>query len=122
MLLLHMMDLPLRPILCRRMGIRSVLMQVLKNGAASTLDIVNQVKELLPTIQAAAPKGMDINLDFRSVHLCQKSHRRSCHRRSISSLFDRGDGFDLFRKLAQHFYCIDIDSLVHYDFNYLLKP
>ena len=50
--------------LVRREGIGSVLMQVLKNGAASTLDIVNQVKELLPTIRAAAPKGMDINLIF----------------------------------------------------------
>lgn len=50
--------------LVRREGIASVLMQVLKNGAASTLDIVNQVKELLPTIRAAAPKGMDINLIF----------------------------------------------------------
>src|SRR6202043_1970962 len=45
-------------------GVGSVLMQVLKNGAVSTLDIVNQVKELLPTIRAAAPKGMDFNLIF----------------------------------------------------------
>jgi multidrug efflux pump subunit AcrB len=50
--------------LVRRDGLGSVLMQVLKNGAASTLDIVNQVKALLPTIKAAAPKGMDINLIF----------------------------------------------------------
>lgn len=48
----------------RRDGKGSVLMQVLKNGGASTLDIVNQVKALLPTIRAAAPKGMDINLIF----------------------------------------------------------
>lgn len=48
----------------RQNGNRSVLMQVLKNGAASTLDIVNQVWALLPTIQAAAPKGMDVNLIF----------------------------------------------------------
>lgn len=48
----------------RRNGTKSVLMQVLKNGAASTLSIVNHVKELLPTIQAAAPKGMKIDLIF----------------------------------------------------------
>ncbi|WP_068469847.1 efflux RND transporter permease subunit [Candidatus Protochlamydia phocaeensis] len=48
----------------RQNGAKSVLMQVLKNGAASTLDIVNQVWQLLPTIQAAAPKGMNINLIF----------------------------------------------------------
>lgn len=48
----------------RRDGVGSVLMQVLKNGKASTLDIVNAVKKLFPTIAAAAPKGMDINLIF----------------------------------------------------------
>jgi len=48
----------------RRDGIGSVLMQVLKNGAASTLDIVNKVKELMPTIRKAAPHGMDIDLIF----------------------------------------------------------
>ena len=48
----------------RRDGIRSVMMQVLKNGAASTLDIVSEVWKLLPTIRAAAPKGMEVNLLF----------------------------------------------------------
>lgn len=48
----------------RQNGVKSVMMQVLKNGAASTLDIVNKVWELLPTIRAAAPKGMNVNLIF----------------------------------------------------------
>ncbi len=48
----------------RRDGKGSVLMPVLKNGTASTLDIVNQVKEILPTIRAAAPKGMNLDLIF----------------------------------------------------------
>lgn len=48
----------------RRNGIRAVMMQILKNGAASTLDIVNKVWQLFPTIQAAAPKGMHVNLIF----------------------------------------------------------
>lgn len=48
----------------RSNGLGAVLMPILKNGAASTLDIVSQVKQLLPTIQGAAPKGMDINLIF----------------------------------------------------------
>lgn len=41
-------------------GTRSVLLTVLKNGSASTLDVVNQVKNLLPTLRASAPKGMNI--------------------------------------------------------------
>lgn len=48
----------------RENGVGAVLMQILKNGAASTLDIISQVKDLLPTIQAAAPKGMNIDLVF----------------------------------------------------------
>lgn len=48
----------------RQNGQRSVMMQILKNGAASTLDIVSQVWQLLPTLQAAAPKGMNISLIF----------------------------------------------------------
>ncbi|KAB7782846.1 efflux RND transporter permease subunit [Methylorubrum populi] len=41
-------------------GQASVLMRVLKNGTASTLDVVNNVKAALPDIRAAAPKGMEI--------------------------------------------------------------
>jgi multidrug efflux pump subunit AcrB len=48
----------------RRDGRKSVLMPVLKNGSASTLDIVNQVKALIGTIREAAPKGMNIDLIF----------------------------------------------------------
>ncbi len=49
----------------RNDGRRSVLLTVLKNGDASTLDVVNQVKNhVLPTIKAAAPKGMRIDSLF----------------------------------------------------------
>lgn len=41
-------------------GRHSVLLQILKNGAASTLDVVNNVKKALPDIRAAAPDGMTI--------------------------------------------------------------
>src|SRR5207237_1340943 len=40
------------------------LVTILKNGNASTLDIVNQVKALLPELKASAPKGLDIELLF----------------------------------------------------------
>lgn len=45
-------------------GHRSVLLTLLKNGPSSTLDIVNKVWEMLPTLRAAAPKGMNIDLLF----------------------------------------------------------
>ncbi len=41
-------------------GRRGVLETVLKNGAASTLSVVDNVKAMLPQIRAAAPKGMEI--------------------------------------------------------------
>ena len=44
----------------RTEGARSVLVTILKNGAVSTLDIVQQIKNLVPVLQAAAPPGMKI--------------------------------------------------------------
>ena len=41
-------------------GQRSVLLTIIKNGEASTLDVVNRVKEALPGVRAAAPPGMEI--------------------------------------------------------------
>jgi CzcA family heavy metal efflux pump len=46
----------------RQDGTRGALLTILKNGNASTLDVVNQIKALLPQIRAAAPKGLDIQL------------------------------------------------------------
>jgi multidrug efflux pump subunit AcrB len=48
----------------RRDGKRGALVTILKNGNASTLDIVRGVKEMMPTIRAAAPKGLQIDLLF----------------------------------------------------------
>jgi multidrug efflux pump subunit AcrB len=45
-------------------GRRSVLLTFIKNGDASTLDVVSRVKAALPNIQKAAPPGMNIQLLF----------------------------------------------------------
>src|SRR5262245_61822874 len=45
----------------REDGRRSVLLSIIKNGNASTLDVVNRVKDALTTIRQAAPAGMEIN-------------------------------------------------------------
>lgn len=45
-------------------GKRAVLLTILKNGGTSTLEIVNEVKELLGSLRAAAPKDMHIDLLF----------------------------------------------------------
>jgi multidrug efflux pump subunit AcrB len=41
-------------------GQRSVLLSIIKNGNASTVDVVNRVKAALKVARAAAPPGMDI--------------------------------------------------------------
>ncbi|HEY2625110.1 MAG TPA: efflux RND transporter permease subunit, partial [Candidatus Udaeobacter sp.] len=44
----------------RQDGNPSVLLTILKNGGASTIDIVNQIKALLPGMRAAAPPGLEM--------------------------------------------------------------
>jgi multidrug efflux pump subunit AcrB len=45
----------------REDGRRSVLLSIIKNGNASTLQVVNAVRDALKTARAAAPAGMQIN-------------------------------------------------------------
>jgi multidrug efflux pump subunit AcrB len=45
----------------REAGVRSVLLSIIKNGEASTLDVVNGVKNALNVARAAAPPGMQIS-------------------------------------------------------------
>jgi multidrug efflux pump subunit AcrB len=48
----------------REDGKRSVLLSIIKNGNASTLSVVNGVKQALHNIQAAAPAGLKISQLF----------------------------------------------------------
>ena len=43
-------------------GVRAVMMSVLKTGNASTLNIINRVKALLPTIQDNMPKALHLTV------------------------------------------------------------
>ena len=52
------------------MDSRAVLLTIIKNGDASTLDVVNRVKAALPEIRAAAP-GMNIDMLFDQVVFVQ---------------------------------------------------
>ncbi|MBV9573718.1 MAG: efflux RND transporter permease subunit [Acidobacteriales bacterium] len=48
----------------RQDGVRGTLLSVLKNGGASTLDIVKNVRAELPKIQETLPKELDVKLLF----------------------------------------------------------
>ena len=54
-------------------GRRAVLLTIIKNGDASTLDVVKRVKAALPDIQKAAPPGMDIKMLFDQSVFVQQS-------------------------------------------------
>jgi multidrug efflux pump subunit AcrB len=45
----------------REEGVRSVLLSIIKNGNASTLDVVNGVKKALAVARTAAPPGLQIS-------------------------------------------------------------
>src|SRR5262249_40557669 len=45
-------------------GHRSTYLNLLKKANASTLTVINSVKKLLPELQATAPKGMNLKIDF----------------------------------------------------------
>ncbi|HET7084701.1 MAG TPA: efflux RND transporter permease subunit [Rhizomicrobium sp.] len=45
-------------------GKRATYLTILKHADASTLAVVDSTREQLPQIQAAAPKGMELRLDF----------------------------------------------------------
>ena len=48
----------------RHNGRRGALLTVLKNGAASTLDIVSRLKKILPRVVSTLPSAMKVNLMF----------------------------------------------------------
>lgn len=48
----------------RQNGERALLLSALKNGGASTLDVVNQIKAKLPALISLLPEGVDVKLLF----------------------------------------------------------
>jgi CzcA family heavy metal efflux pump len=70
----------------RRDGKRGALLTILKNGNASTLDIVNQVKAMMPEIKASAPPGLDIDLLFDQSLFVQAAVEGVVHESVIAGL------------------------------------
>jgi multidrug efflux pump subunit AcrB len=69
----------------RAEGKHSVLLTIIKNGNASTLDVVNRVKAALPDIQKAAPPGMDIKLLFDQSVFVQNAISSVLHEGAIAA-------------------------------------
>src|SRR4029079_11593593 len=45
-------------------GRRATYLSILRKAGASTLSVVDAVRDLLPSIKASAPKGADLSIDF----------------------------------------------------------
>ena len=86
----------------RRDGHRGALVTILKNGAASTLEIVQRVKELLPTIQAVAPKDLKIELLFDQSLFVEAAVSGVVQESIIAGPADRHHDPDLPGQLAEH--------------------
>lgn len=70
----------------RTNGVRGTLLTILRNGNASTLDIVNGVKKLMPGIQASAPPGMKIGLLFDQSTFVSRAIDSVLHEGAIAAI------------------------------------
>ncbi len=48
--------------LARENGTRSVVLSVMKTGDASSIEVARRIRDLVPTIRAAAPEGLDVKI------------------------------------------------------------
>ncbi len=63
-------------------NVHGTLISILKNGDASTLDVVKGVNDLLPRIKSTLPKELKIQSPGRSIYIrSRRSERVWCARR-----------------------------------------
>lgn len=67
-------------------GQRASYMNILKNSDASTLTVVQAVKDLLPDIQATAPEGLELKLDFDQSVFVRGAVENIVHEAILSSI------------------------------------
>ena len=67
-------------------GQRATYLAILKKADASTLAVVDAAKAVLPSIQAAAPKGMELRFDFDQSHFVRAAIQDVAKEALVSSL------------------------------------
>jgi len=67
-------------------GKRASYLAILKHSDASTLAVVDGVRELLPQLQAAAPEGMELKIDFDQSVFVRAALSNVLHEAVISSI------------------------------------
>jgi CzcA family heavy metal efflux pump len=67
-------------------GRRSTYLAILKKSDASTLAVVDSVKELLPSIKQAAPEGIELKIDYDQSLFVRAAIENVLHEAVLSSL------------------------------------
>ena len=67
-------------------GHRSSYVNILKKSDASTLTVIDRVKGLLPELQATAPAGLDLHLDFDQSTFVKAAIQAVLHEGLVSSI------------------------------------
>ncbi|AMN41815.1 efflux RND transporter permease subunit [Rhodoplanes sp. Z2-YC6860] len=67
-------------------GQRASYMSILKNSDASTIAVVQAIRDVLPDIQATAPEGLDLKLDFDQSVFVQGAVDNIVHEAILSSI------------------------------------
>lgn len=70
----------------RKNGQRGVLLSVLKNGGASTLDVVSDIKAKMPSVLPLLPKGADVSLLFDQSFFVKAAVEGVIHEALIAAL------------------------------------
>ena len=97
----------------RKDGLRGTLITVMRNGGASTLDIVNNMKETLKRVEATLPAGCRYQAPVRSVAVRARFHQRGGARGADRGLpYGRHD-FAFPGKLAQYADHCHFHSAIH---------
>ena len=100
----------------RTNGSRSALLTILRHGGASTLSVVNGVKELLPKIEATLPTSLSITQLFDQSLFVRASVIGSGTGGDDRRAAYRDDDSAVSGKLAKHAHRLPFDSAFHSHF------
>ncbi len=99
----------------RQNGNRSSFLTVLKNGKASTLDIVNSIIKAMPRVKADLPPALKITPLFDQSIFVRASINEVLREASIAAVLTAFDDSALSGKLAQHPDRLHLHSAFHSD-------
>ncbi len=96
----------------RQNGERGVLMSIIKNGGSSTLDIVSNLRAVLPVVAQILPKDLKITPLFDQSGFVRAAISGVVREAVIAACSDRDADPGVSRQLAQHLHHRGVHSAV----------